>query len=86
MDFFTRRGDRLGGGEDTYIIRRGDLDRYIHRWKLLARSILLSMPEAVCYGHQIGMSMASNVDDISGEPAVSPVSGDSVVGETFLWR
>ena len=52
----------------------------------MARSILLSMPEAVCYGHQIGLSMASNVEDISGEPTVSPVSGDSAVGETVLWR
>ena len=52
----------------------------------MARSILLSMPEAVCYGHQIGLSMASNVEDISGEPAVSPMSGDSEVGVVVLRR
>ena len=39
------------------------------------------MSEAVCSGHQIGLRIASNVGDISSEPAVSPVSGDLAVGE-----
>ena len=40
------------------------------------------MSEAVCSGHQIGLRIASNVGDISSEPAVSPVSGDVADGET----